>query len=69
MTAVKLLRGVDGRSRGLAFVKVATQADLNLCLSKDKAEHMGRWLNIIQADGLKNQVQRPNASFRGEGIV
>jgi RNA recognition motif-containing protein len=46
VTAVKLLRGGDGRSRGIAFVKVATQKDLDIILKMNKEEHMGRWLNI-----------------------
>jgi nucleolin len=69
VTAVKLLRGGDGRSRGIAFVKVATQKDLDIVLKMNKEEHMGRWLNISQAEGLKNQKNRVNAGFKGESVV
>jgi cold-inducible RNA-binding protein len=46
-----------GRSKGMAFVKFHDQESLDLALQNNKTEHMGRWLNIEQA---QNREDRQN---------
>ena len=46
-----------GRSKGMAFVKFHDKESLDLALQNNKTEHMGRWLNIEQA---QNREERQN---------
>lgn len=48
--SVKLIM-LNGRSKGLAFVKLADKKTLDKVLALNKQEHMGRWLNIEESHG------------------
>jgi RNA recognition motif-containing protein len=52
-----------GRSKGLAFVKFNDQESLDLALQNNKTEHMGRWLNIEQAQSREERqnFQQPQS--------
>lgn len=55
VTNIKMLTMHDGRSKGVAFVKVGSRAALTSVLALHKAEHMGRWLNVEESFGAPNK--------------
>lgn len=58
VTSANLLMDREtGRSKGLAFVKFATQADMDKAIANNRCEHMGRYLNIEQSQAREQRQQ------------
>jgi len=55
-----------GRSKGMCFVKLASQDSLDKAVANNRCEHMGRYLNIEQAQG-RQQRQQFNAGATNGG--
>lgn len=67
VTNVKLLSMPNGRSKGIAFVKVGNRTDLEKVLALHKMEHMGRWLNVEESFGAPARDNNGQKSFTQQG--